>query len=69
MGKSNNRKDIDDYGDDYGDYGDMDTGPTGHMESDSRSTGDPAQASTTTKAKMSSQTAKQQAKRGNQTDR
>jgi hypothetical protein len=73
MGKSNNRKDIDDYGDDYGDYGDTDTGMTGYVETDSMLTGDPAQASTvrstTTKAKMSSQKAKQQAKRSNQTDR
>ena len=69
MGKSNNRKDIDDYGDDYGDDGDMDTGTTGYLETDSMPTGDPAQATTTTKAKMSTHKAKRQAKRGNQTDR
>jgi hypothetical protein len=74
MGKSNNRKDIDDYGDDDGDYGDMDTGLIGDTGAGSMSTSDPAQAATAAKtttmqAKMSSQKAKQQAKRSNQTGR
>jgi len=66
MGKSNNRRDstkfddyADDYDDDYGSYRDM----------DSDMSSDPAQASTATKAKLSSPQAKQSAKRGNQTDR
>jgi hypothetical protein len=64
MGKSNNRRDsakFDDYADDddYGSYRDV----------DSDMSSDPAQASTATKAKMSSPQAKQSAKRGNQTDR
>jgi hypothetical protein len=65
MGKSNNRRDstkFDDYADEYEDYG-------SYRDMDSDVSSDPAQASTATKAKMSSPQAKQNAKRGNQTDR
>lgn len=91
MGKSNNRKDMHDFADDYEDYGDYRDMGSGmgrydvDADSDTASdmAADPAPASTATKAKMSSrpmkpvgmgpgqrsQRAKQQAKRGNQTDR
>jgi hypothetical protein len=89
MGKSNNRRDstkFNDYADDYDDYGDfrdIGSGTGRSMDPDADMSSDPAQASTATKANMSSrpmkpvgmgpgqrsQPAKQKAKRGNQTNR
>jgi hypothetical protein len=73
MGKSNNRKDMHDFADDYEDYGDyrdMGSG-MGRYDTDAESdmTKDMPPANTATKAKMSSHRAKQRAKRSNQTDR
>jgi hypothetical protein len=75
MGKSNSRRDstkFDDYADDYEDYAayrDMGSGMDRYMEPDAEMSSDPAQASTATKAKTSTQQAKQKAKRSNQSDR
>ena len=87
MGKSNNRKDMHDFADDYEDYGDYRDMGSGmgryDMDADSDVPGDMSPASTATRAKTSSrpmklvgmgpgqrsQRAKQQAKRGNQTQR
>jgi hypothetical protein len=73
MGKSNNRKDMHDFADDYEDYGhyrDMGSGIGRYdVGADSDMTTDLPPASTATKAKTSSQRVKQRAKRSNQTDR
>jgi hypothetical protein len=74
MGKSNNRKDMHDYADDYDDYGDyraMDTDMAAGAATDTPAgmTPDTTPAGTATKAKMSSQRAKQRTKRNNQIDR
>jgi hypothetical protein len=73
MGKSNNRKDMHDFADDYEDYGDYRDMGSGvgrsDMDAEADMGGDSAPASTAIKAKMSSQQAKQRSKRSNQTDR